>query len=303
MRLAVIADIHGNLGALEAVLQDLRPLGIDGLYINGDVVNRGPDSVACMRRVLDWPHADLPPPVFTLGNHDDLMLLWHARSPTLPAEWYADPFWGATDWSARQLERAGLLAPIAAWPMSLRPHTPGLPQVVIAHGSPQHYREAIGTFTPPSRGAELLAAAEAGVLVASHIHRPMLRQVGLREVGLPQTGSGEQPEGWLINTGAVGAPFDGDPRARYLLLDGQGDRWTPTICAAPYDRAGVLERFETSGLLDEGGLSALIFLEELRSARSLYTPFWEWTSAQGLDKDAASWEMFRSLNPQLFVPA
>ena len=295
VRLAVIADIHGNLDALEAVLQDLRPLGIDRLYINGDVVNRGPDSVSCMRRVLDWPYSDLPQPEFTLGNHDDLMLLWRARSPALPAEWYADPFWGATAWSARQLERAGMLDPIAAWPMSQRPHTLGLPQVVIAHGSPQHYREAIGTFTSPSRGAELLASAEAGVLVASHIHRPMLRQVGLH--GQPEG------EGWLINTGAVGAPFDGDPRARYLLLDGEQGDWTPTICAVPYERAGVLERFETSGLLEQGGLSALIFLEELKSARSLYTPFWEWTSAQGLDKDMASWEVFRGLNPQLFVPA
>ena len=299
MRLAVIADIHGNLDALEAVLQDLRPLNIDSLYINGDVVNRGPDSVACMRQVLDWPYSDLPRPEFTLGNHDDLMLLWQARSPSLPAEWYADPFWGATAWSAGQLERAGLLAPIDGWPMSQRPHTPELPQVVIAHGSPQHYREAIGTFTSPERGAELLAAAEAGVLVASHIHRPMLRQVGLSEVG-----SSEQPggEGWLINTGAVGAPFDGDPRARALLLSGQGGRWLPSIRAVPYDRAGVLERFETSGLLEEGGLSALIFLEELRSARSIYTPFWEWTSAQGLNKDAACWNVFRGLNPQLFVP-
>ena len=87
VRLAVIADIHGNLDALEAVLQDLQPQGIDRLYINGDVVNRGPDSVACMRRVLEWSHTDLPQPEFTLGNHDDLMLLWQARSPLLPAEW------------------------------------------------------------------------------------------------------------------------------------------------------------------------------------------------------------------------
>ena len=297
VRLAVIADIHGNLDALEAVLQDLGPQGIDRLYINGDVVNRGPDSVACMRRVLEWSHTDLPQPEFTLGNHDDLMLLWQARSPLLPAEWYADPFWGATAWSARQLERAGMLDPIAGWPMSLRPHTPGLPQVVIAHGSPQHYREAIGTFTSSERGAELLAAAETGVLVASHIHRPMVRQVGLPQIGLC-----EQPEGWLINTGAVGAPFDGDPRARYLLLEADQGSWTPSICAVPYDRTGVLERFETSGLLEEGGLSALIFLEELKSARSLYTPFWEWTSAQGLGKDAASWGVFRGLNPHLFVP-
>lgn len=283
MRLAVIADIHGNLDALEAVLNDLRPLAPDALYINGDVVNRGPDSVECMRRVLDLNAVG-----FTLGNHDDLMLLWQERSPNLPPEWLTDPFWGATAWSAGELHAAGLLAPIRDWPMSLRPDTPGLPQVVLAHGSPHHYREAIGLFTTPERGAELLSAADAGVLVASHIHRPMLREQGDR---------------WLINTGAVGAPFDGDPRARYLLLEDVNDEWRPTICAAPYDRSGVIRRFETSGLLEAGGLSALIFLEELKSARSIYTPFWDWTLRQDRPKDEAAWTQFRQQHAELFVPA
>lgn len=283
MRLAVIADIHGNLDALEAVLEDVRAHEPDALYINGDVVNRGPDSVACMRRVLGLPGA-----LFTLGNHDDLMLKWQARDPDLPAGWLTDPFWGATAWSAGQLHAAGLLGPIQVWPMSQRPHTPGLPQVVIAHGSPQHYREAIGLFTPPERAAELMAAAGAGVLVASHIHRPMLREQGGQ---------------WLINTGAVGAPFDGDARARYLLLDGQHGGWQPSIRAVPYDRRGVLGRFETSGLLDAGGLSAQIFLEEIKSARSLYTPFWDWTAERGLDKDVAAWDAFRRGHAELFIPA
>ncbi|WP_424949400.1 metallophosphoesterase family protein [Deinococcus sp.] len=287
MRLAVIADIHGNLDALEAVLQDLRTLMIDRLYINGDVVNRGPDSVACMERVLTLSGDLGLDAEFTLGNHDDLMLLWHEQSPLLPSEWLSDPFWGATAWSAGQLHAADLLAPIRRWPMSLRPDLVGLPQVVIAHGSPQHYREAIGLFTTPERGAELLSAQGAGVLVASHIHRPMLR---------------EQEGDWLINTGAVGAPFDGDPRARYLLLEGVEGVWTPSIRAVPYDRAGVLGRFETSGLLARGGLSARIFLEEIRSARSLYTPFWDWTAERGLGKDDAAWAIFRREHPDLFLP-
>ncbi len=283
VRIAVIADIHGNLDALEAVLHDLRPLAPDALYINGDVVNRGPDSVECMRRVLD-----LNPSGFTLGNHDDLMLLWQERSPALPPEWLTDPFWGATAWSAAQLHAAGLLDPIRGWPMSLRPEATGLPQVVLAHGSPQHYREAIGLFTTPERGAELLSAADAGVLVASHIHRPMLR---------------EQGGHWLINTGAVGAPFDGDPRARYLLLEGVGGEWRPTIRAVPYDRSGILGRFVTSGLLEAGGLSARIFWEELKSARSIYTPFWDWTAAQERPKDHAAFDQFRVLHAELFIPA
>ena len=291
MRLAVLADIHGNLDALDAVLADAKAQGAERLYINGDVVNRGPDSVACMRRVLALPPAWLAG--LTLGNHDDLMLLWHDRSAALPQEWLNDPFWGATAWSTGQLATAGLLAPIRSWPMHLRVSLPGLPDVVIAHGSPEHYREAIGTFTPPQRALELLDTAGAGVLVASHIHRPMLSELR-SEAGPPR---------WLINTGAVGAPFDGDPDARYLLLDSVDGRWIPTIRAVPYDRSGVLERFGTSGLLDAGGLSAQIFREEIVSARSIYTPFWDWAEQRGVQKTAAEFELFRSERPELFLPA
>ncbi|ULH16193.1 metallophosphoesterase family protein [Deinococcus sp. KNUC1210] len=291
MRLAVLADIHGNLEALDAVLADAAAQGVERLYINGDVVNRGPDSVACMQRVLALPPAWLGG--LTLGNHDDLMLLWHDHSPALPPDWWNDLFWGATAWSTRQLAETGLLDPIRGWPMQLRVSLPGFPEVVIAHGSPDHYREAIGTFTPPQRVLELLDTAGAGVLVASHIHRPMLSEL-LSPAG---------PARWIINTGAVGAPFDGNPDARYLLLDGRQGAWVPSIRAVPYDRSGLLERFETSGLLDAGGLSARIFREEILSARSIYTPFWDWAEVRGVQKTEAQFEQFRAERPELFIPA
>ena len=289
LRFAVIADIHGNLDALEAVLADAAVQGAERLYLNGDVVNRGPDSVQSLTRVLSLPPEWLGG--LTLGNHDDLMVLWQERSPSLPPEWLRDPFWGATAWSAEQLDRAGLLPELRRWPMQLRLSAPGLPEVVLAHGSPAHYREAIGAFTTQERGVELLDESSAGVLVASHIHRPMLRRIE----------GASSPPRWLINTGAVGAPFDGDPAACYLLLDAEAGRWTPSIRRVPYDRSGVLRRFESSGLLAAGGLSAHIFREELLSARSIYTPFWDWTQARGVPKDAAQFGVFRTEYPELFV--
>ena len=51
MRVAIIADIHGNAGALDAVLNDLQQQGADRVIVNGDVVNRGPDSVEVMERL------------------------------------------------------------------------------------------------------------------------------------------------------------------------------------------------------------------------------------------------------------
>ncbi|CAM3696830.1 metallophosphoesterase family protein [Deinococcus frigens] len=269
MRLAIIADIHGNLDALRAVLADARAQGADRIIVNGDVVNRGPDSVAALETLL--ARGDVS---FTLGNHDDLLRLWDARSTDLPAEWFSDPFWGATAWSAEQLDRAGLLHVPADWPMTQTIALAGLPPVLIAHGSPQHYREGLSERTPPERVRELSAGY--GVLIGSHIHRPAQAVVG----GV-----------LVLNTGAVGAPANGDPRAQYLLLTAGPGGWHPEFRAVLYDRAGVLARFGGSGLLDTG-LSAQIFREEIITSRSLYTPYWLWTEEGGLPRDARTWDAF-----------
>ncbi|UQN06672.1 metallophosphoesterase [Deinococcus sp. QL22] len=286
MRLAVLADIHGNADALRAVLHDARAQGAEGLIVNGDVVNRGPDSVEALETLLNLP-ASFPLGVrFTLGNHDDLLRLWQARSGLLPADWFTDPFWGATAWSAEQLERAGLLHAPADWPMSLTLSAPGLPDVLISHGTPTEYREGISERTAPERVTELAESGRFGLLIGSHIHRPadaIFKLAGGQSVR-------------VLNTGAVGAPADGDPRAAYLLLTATPHGWQAELRRVSYDRAGILHRFESSGLLDMG-LSAEIFRDELVTARSLYTPYWIWTETQQLPRTAATWAEFLRQHP------
>ncbi|MEF2279188.1 metallophosphoesterase family protein [Deinococcus sp. YIM 134068] len=275
MRVALIADIHGNADALRAVLDDIGGQGVDHIVVNGDVVNRGPDSVEALGTLL--ARGDV---TFTLGNHDDLLRLWHVRSETLPPDWFADPFWGATAWSAEQLDRAGLLDSMRDWPMTFTLTHPDLPDVRIAHGTPEHYRESLSERTNPERVAAL--AGTAGVLVGSHIHRPAHATLG----GV-----------LVLNTGAVGAPANGDPRAQYLLLTATPGGWWPEFRAVPYDREPVLRRFEANGLLAAGGLSAEIFRDEIRTARSLYTPYWMWTEAHGHPRDARTWAAFLREHP------
>ncbi|WP_104991271.1 metallophosphoesterase [Deinococcus sp. NW-56] len=270
VRLAVIADIHGNADALRAVLADARAQGAEHVLVNGDVVNRGPDSVEALSLLLSREDV-----TFTLGNHDDLVRLWHGRSETLPGDWFTDPFWGATDWTATELDRAGLLDVPGNWPMTRTLEVPGLPPVLVAHGTPADYRESLSERTDPRRVAEL--AGGAGVLVGSHIHRPARAERG----GV-----------LVLNTGAAGTPMDGDPRAQYLLLTAAPGGWVPELRRVPYDRSGVLRRFETSGLLHTG-VSAEIFRDEVLTARSLYTPYWIWTEEGGLPRDAATWAAFR----------
>ena len=272
--IAVIADIHANLPALEAVLADIAELGADTLLVNGDLVNRGPSNAAVVERILE-----VGPSAITLGNHDDLMRKWSDRDPDIPALWFEDAFWHGMAWPAAQLARAGLIDPLRELPMSYRVAQPGLPSLLVSHGSPRHYREGYAPYLDDAAFGEILASYPADVLVGSHTHRPFEHRLG---------------ETLILNTGAVGAPFNGDPRAQYLLLHPQGGGWQPEFRAVPYNRTAALGAFETSGYLEAGGLSARIFYEELRLARPLYMGFWEWTEGQGRPKDWESWDAFKA---------
>ena len=279
--IAVIADIHANLPALEAVLADLEALGVTDIIVNGDSVNRGPSNVAVLERILGLASVS----ALTLGNHDALMWMWVDHDPEIPAFWYEDSFWDGMAWPARQLEQAGKLEALRELPLSVRREDAARPSLLISHGSPRHYREGYGTFLAETAFTEIIGAYPADIYIGSHTHRPFKRSLGSRLV---------------LNTGAVGAPFNGDPRAQYLLLHPHGASWQPEFRAIPYDRTAALRAFETSGYLEEGGLSARIFYEELRLARPLYLRFWEWAEGQGRPKDWASWELFKRAYAERF---
>jgi putative phosphoesterase len=282
VKLAILSDIHGNLPALEAVLTDAASQGADSLLVNGDMVNRGPSNVAVLERLAD----DGVP--LLLGNHDDLLRMWVDRDAGLPSEWFGDPFWRGTAWCARQVERAGWIDAIRALPMTFRPELPGTDRVLVAHGSPRHYREGYGRYLAGETIEEIAREYRAELLVGSHTHIPMERRHG---------------DVLVLNSGAVGAPFNGDPRAQYLILASDGGSVEHEFRRVEYDRARALRAFDESGYLEEGGLSARIFREELRAARSLLTPFIEWVEESGAALDEAGWDRFRRSHPERFGTA
>jgi len=279
LKLAIIADIHANLHALEAVLSDIRDEGVDHIIVNGDLVNRGPNNLAVLERL--WTLGA----TLILGNHDDLMRKWIERDPDLPQSWFDDPFWGATAWSARSLQAAGWIEKLAALPMTYVPDYAEAPSLLISHGSPRHYREGYSDYTPDTVYSEILQDHPADVLIGSHTHRPIEHYWGPHAI---------------FNTGAVGAPFNGNPNAQYLILRLVGESWQPEFRQVAYDRAPALKAFETTGMLEEGGLSAHIFREELKNARSYLTPFWMWTEEQGCEQTWETWRQFQHAFPGRF---
>ncbi len=161
------------------------------------------------------------------------------------------------------------------------------PSLLIAHGSPRHYREGYGPHLTNEDISEITQMHPADVLVGSHTHQPLLRRWGRYTV---------------LNTGSVGSPFNGDSRAQYLLLTMRLGAWVPEFRRVPYDQAEALRHYHESGLLDEGGLSAHIFYRELQHARSFLVPFLMWCEEQGLAHDASAWSHFQTRFAGRFKP-
>jgi predicted phosphodiesterase len=281
VRIAVLADIHGNLPALDAVLADAARHGVDRIVVNGDVVNRGPQGSEALRRLAALDAA------YTMGNHDDLLLKLAAGDTDLPADFRHAPFWRANRWCAAELAEAGVLEPVRAWPMTLRIAEPGLPSVLIAHGSPRHFREGYGPHVSDALISEIVEMHPADVLVGSHTHLPLRRRWGRYEV---------------LNTGAVGVPFNGDGRAQYLWLTLVDGAWQPTFRRVAYDREAALAAYDERGYLEAGGLLARLFRDELRDARSYLVPFQMWSEAHGGTLDEPGFARFRRLHPDRFRP-
>lgn len=265
-------------------MKDIAEVGADEIVVNGDLVNRGPSNVGVVERVFGLRTIS----AVTLGNHDDLMRKWVDRDPDIPGLWFEDAFWHGMAWPAWQLAAAGYIDVLRDLPMTYLSEQPGLPKLLFSHGSPRHYREGYAAYLDDRTFDEIAATYPADVFIGSHTHRPYARRSGRYQ---------------MLNTGAVGAPFNGDPRAQYLLLHPQGGLWQPEFRAVPYDQAAALRAFETSGYLEEGGLSARIFYDELRLARPLYMGFWEWAEAHERPKDWASWDAFKGRHAERFQAA
>jgi putative phosphoesterase len=192
MRIAALYDIHGNLPALAAVLDDVRRSDVDLIVIGGDIVP-GPmprETIACLR-ALETPAR------FIRGNGDrEVVAARHGReTTTLPA-----PALEAIRWNARQLD-ADDERWLASWPATETLERGGR-RLLFCHATPQNDVDIVTRLTPDRRVRDMLAGADASLVVCGHTHMQFDRQIGSVRV---------------VNAGSVGMPF-GEPGAYWLLL-------------------------------------------------------------------------------------
>jgi predicted phosphodiesterase len=210
MGIAALYDIHGNLPALEAVLAELDGAGVDRVVVGGDVT-AGPFPAECVDLLRE-----LGPRVeFLRGNAD--------REVVEGGE-------GDAGWCLARLgpERAAV---VTAWPPTVRADVDGLGRLLFCHATPDSDEAIITPVTPDDAVAEVLAGAEADVVVYGHIHVQYER--------------GRAPR--LVNPGSVGWPYQGR-RGAYWAILGPGVEFRRT----EYDVEAAAEQIRASGYPNAG---------------------------------------------------
>ncbi len=205
MKVLVISDIHANLTALEAVLDDAGSL--DATWLLGDLVGYGPDPNECVARVRELP--DL---VCLMGNHDAATLGLIDTSTFNPAARVA------IRWTKDTIRPENLDY------LSKLPETMRYGDITMVHGSP---RQPIWEYLLDVRKAtENFGYFDTAYCFVGHTHLPTIYQLGdmhsKADLIIPQTGSPLilSPRA-IINPGSVGQPRDHNPRASYAIFDSE----------------------------------------------------------------------------------
>src|SRR6266540_4964386 len=229
MRVAALYDIHGNLPALEAVLEEVE--GVDAVVVGGDVAS-GPmpaETLGALRSMGDRVH-------FVRGNADRVLDL----------DGIPEPNRSARLWVAEQLEEEAL-AFLANLPLGLALDVDGLGAVRFCHGAPGSDEEPITRATPDERLRGLLAGIGESVVVCGHTHVQFDRTVdGVR----------------VVNAGSVGAPYEARLGAYWLLAG-------PSISLrrTPYDVHAAAERIRATGYPNLAYLDELVMEDPSRPER------------------------------------
>lgn len=237
MRVLILSDIHANLNALEAALQDAGP--VDETWCLGDVIGYGPDPNAVVERVRAIPNLTCMlgnHDVAVLGQMDDSVFNTDARRSLL--------------WQKRALS-AENLAYLSGLPQESLLHG----DVTLVHGSP---RDPVWEYILNTLTARInFEHFDTPFCFVGHSHIQCLFQMDIKrnrvslEVPKPAEALRLTPRA-ILNPGSVGQPRDRDPRAAYAIFDTQAHAWEPRRVS--YNIAAVQQRIRAAGLPEKHAL-------------------------------------------------
>jgi diadenosine tetraphosphatase ApaH/serine/threonine PP2A family protein phosphatase len=236
MRVLILSDIHANLTALEAVLEDAGPF--DATWCLGDLVGYGPDPNQCVERVRALPEL-----LCLIGNHDQAAL------GGIPLSRFNRDARDVAEWT-RSVLTEGNQEYLRSLPARITTQ-----DFTLAHGSP---RQPVWEYILDQYTADrMFDFFDTPYCLVGHSHLPLVFKRGsdgafAAPVAIRLGKTIPLEKRMILNPGSVGQPRDMDPRAAYALLDLEALSWEPR--RVRYDIAQVQLRILDAGLPERQAL-------------------------------------------------
>ncbi|MFC1997647.1 metallophosphoesterase family protein [Chloroflexota bacterium] len=233
MRIAILADIHGNDIALKAVLDDVKALGeVDGYWILGDLVAIGHAPVKVLESLQDLPNKQI-----VRGNTDRYVCTGDRPGPTAE-QVFAEPglmnqileVEGDFCWTQGAVTSAGWLDWLSDLPLEYRTILPDGTRVLCVHASPD--KDGGSGIQSKMKQAEielLLSGCRADLICVGHTHQPFSIQFRAKRI---------------INPGSVSNHVGPDVRASYAILEADENGCEVEFFRVGYDHEKVIDRLE-----------------------------------------------------------
>lgn len=243
MRIAAFGDIHSNHIALEACMDAVEKLGIDGILFLGDYVSdcACPQKTLSMLREIAGRHRCW----FIRGNREEYMMD-HADGLN---EWKDNSRTGSLLYTYENLTSEDIEW-FRSLPISMRVRTDRAEPFEICHGSMTKTRIMLLPGRPEED--EVLAQMRTKLLVCAHTHHAFIAEKGGRTI---------------VNGGALGLPTDGDSAASFAVIESSNVGRTAGLRRVRYDVEAVIREFHESGFMERGRVWAWAMAATLRTGR------------------------------------
>lgn len=251
--MAVLADIHGNLPALEAVIDDMAQFEVDHVVVARDSVNCGPFSREALEVISERRWAVIR------GNNAFYAL--DCQTPRMPGHWSA---FTLPPWLRDQLGTKWINFP-ASLPDTLSLRFPDAAPIRAVHGVPGNPWVAITPRSTLSEVETWIGETPEDALIGAHSHIPVERHLGR----------------WhIFNPGSVGIPLDGDRRASCMIIEGSHAGWELLEHRrVPFPPEANCGAFTSQGYIERCGITAILLQQEFQTARLRLWLFIQWKKA------------------------
>lgn len=245
MKIAVMSDIHGNIQALEAVLNDIKTQNCDKIFCLGDLAMAGPEPVKAVELIKNMAQNE----GFYLiqGNTDEFI----------------------ANYTPELKEKIALNFPVMAealqndvkiMPEELKNFLKNLPQkmeleiegikILLVHGSPRNNSENIFPDLPLKKIEEMLKGVNADIVFCGHTHIPCGYQ----------TTTGQT----VVNDGSVGRPFTQEPKSCYVIAEFEEKKFNITHKFVDYDKQKASEILAKRPFKGSEKLAKMLINPEIR---------------------------------------